>query len=183
MTQIGNATEYALHCLLWLAAARGDKPSSRDLAALQGVPPAYLAKIFPKLEKAGLVKASEGIRGGYQLARPADEITVLAVVDAVEGQKPIFECQGIRERCALFDGAAPAWAIAGTCGIHAVMIRAERAMRMELARSTLTDLALGAAKRMPASFPDDVQGWFADRKASRTQAQIASLRRRNDPSP
>ena len=104
MSYLGTGTEYGLHCLILLAQAPGVTVSNRDLADFQGVSVSFLAKIFPRLEKAGIVTASEGIRGGYGLARPADEITVLDVVEAIDGLKPLFDCQEIRGRCALFDG-------------------------------------------------------------------------------
>ena len=113
MAHIGTGVEYALHCLLWLVPPLEQRPSSRDLAELQGVPAAFMAKIFPKLEKAGIVESTGGIRGGYQLARAPEDISVLDVVDAVEGQKALFDCQEIRGRCALFDGAPPRWPTAG----------------------------------------------------------------------
>ena len=181
MVQITNASEYALHCLLWLNPPSEAAPSARDLAELQGVPTAYLSKIMPKLEKAGIVRASGGIKGGYQLARSAEDISVLDVVDAVEGEKPLFACQEIRARCALFGGVAPGWATSGTCGIHAVMLRAERAMRTELARTSLSDLSRGLNRKMPPSFAGKALDWIWARKASRTENQIASLKRRSRP--
>jgi Rrf2 family protein len=83
----GSAVEYALHCLLWLAPSRERPASSRDLAELTGVSPALVAKLLPKLEKAGVLEAQGEIAGGYRLARPAGEITVLDIVDAVDGGK------------------------------------------------------------------------------------------------
>ena len=62
MAYITSSVEYAIHCLLFLV-NNEDKPlSSKDLAELQGVSPSFMAKIFPKLEKAGLVVAQEGVR-------------------------------------------------------------------------------------------------------------------------
>ena len=95
MAHLGTGIEYALHCLLWIAQPLPKPPSSRELAALQGAPAPFVAKIFGKLEKAGLVAASAGIRGGYRLARAPEDITVLDVVDAVEGRKNLFDCQTI----------------------------------------------------------------------------------------
>ena len=179
MSHIGTGVEYALHCLLWLASPLDHRPSARDLAELQGVSPTFLAKIFAKLEKARIVESAEGIKGGYALARSAEAITVLDVVDAVEGHKPLFDCQEIRGRCALFNGKAPAWAISGTCGIHAVMLRAERHMREELARTRLSDLAFGfQTRRLPAGFPDQVREWLTERQAAREETRIAAVRKR-----
>src|SRR5690606_27969881 len=119
-THLTSSVEYGIHCLLWLVDAGDKQPSSRDLAELQGLSPSFVAKIFPKLEKAGIVTANAGVRGGYRLARPAEDITVLAIVDAIEGAKPLFDCQEIRDRCAVFGGDAPRWATNGVCAIHAV---------------------------------------------------------------
>lgn len=173
MAHLGNAVEYALHCLLWIVQPRHERSSSRDLADLQGVPAAFMAKIFPKLEKAGIVEASVGIRGGYRLARPADAITVLDVVDAVEGRKPLFDCQEIRGRCALFEGKPPRWSTDGVCGIHAVMLRAETAMRDELARTTLGALARSTAKKTPDGFAGEVEDWLSARTTARPQSRAA----------
>jgi Rrf2 family protein len=173
MAHLGTSVEYGLHCLLWLAAPLPEPASSRDLAELQGVSPSFMAKIFPKLEKAGIVAASEGVRGGYLLARLADEITVLDVVDAIEGDKPLFDCQEIRGRCALYNGNPPARSTSGICGIHAVMLRAEQSMRQELARTTLGDLARSTSKKMPAGFPEQVQSWLSDRVTARTEARTS----------
>ena len=177
MAYIGTSVEYALHCLLWIAGPLDRPPSSRDLAEMQGVSPAFLKKIFPKLEKAGIVEASGGIRGGYRLAQSPEDITVLDVIDAVEGAKPLFDCQEIRGRCALFEGKPPKWSVQGVCGIHAVMLRAEKVLRDELSRTTLASLqSVVAGKGMPADFPDQVQSWFAGRQSAREDARVAAMR-------
>jgi Rrf2 family protein len=167
MAQITVSVEYALHCLLWLVSTDGKPASSRELAELQGISPSFLAKIFPKLEKAAIVRSSEGIAGGYALARVPDEISVLQVVDAIEGSKPLFDCREVRGRCALFGEPPPHWATKGTCSTHAVMLRAEKAMRAELAASSLNDIAQAVASKAPAQFPGEVQAWLNTRLAAR----------------
>lgn len=177
MAYIGTGVEYALHCLLWIAGPLEKPPSSRDLAEMQGVPPAFLKKIFPRLEKAGIVEASGGIRGGYRLARSPGQISVLDVVDAVEGQKPLFDCQEIRGRCTLFEGKPPEWSTRGVCGIHAVMIRAEKVMREELAKTSLASLAGSVLGKAP-DLAGDVRDWFASRQTAREEARISGMRAR-----
>ncbi|MBB3233341.1 RrF2 family transcriptional regulator [Phyllobacterium endophyticum] len=169
MAHLTAGVEYGLHCLLWLASSPGTPLSSRDLAEFQGISPSFLAKIFPKLEKAGIVSASEGIKGGYLLARQPGDITVLEVVDAIEGRKPLFDCQEIRGRCAVFRERPPSWATKGVCAIHAVMLRAEKAMRDSLASQTLVDIAGDFGRKAPPEFSDDVRKWLADRTKSRTR--------------
>ena len=176
MSLYGASTEYVLHSLLWLV----DNPepaSSLDLAELQEIPAAFIAKLLPRLEKAGLLAATEGLKGGYRLARPAEEISVLSVVDAVEGEKNLFNCQEIRSRCALFGALPPQWATQGVCGIHAVMLRAEQAMRRELARTSLADLAGSVRDKAPPPFFKEAQSWFDERVQTRRTSKVRQRRR------
>jgi len=167
MAHITNSVEYGIHCLLWLVYVDDQQPSSRDLAELQGVSPSFVAKIFPKLEKAGIVRANEGVRGGYRLAKPPQEITMLAIVDAIEGEKPLFDCREIRGRCAIFDGDPPNWATSGLCSIHKVMLRAEKSMRDTLAQETLANLSQSVDRKAPSNFGPKVNVWLSDRSDSR----------------
>lgn len=166
MALYGASTEYVLHSLLWLVEIP-EPVSSLDLAELQGIPAAFVAKLLPKLEKVGLVSSAEGLRGGYRLAKAAGDITVLDVVDAVEGKKSLFNCQEIRGRCVLFDQEPPEWATQGVCGIHGVMLRAEQALRRELAATSLADLARSVQNKAPSPFLGDVQSWFDGRLQTR----------------
>ncbi|HTJ93177.1 MAG TPA: Rrf2 family transcriptional regulator [Pararobbsia sp.] len=169
MSHIGTGVEYALHCLIYLAdsAAGAKEASARDLAELQGVPAEYVAKLFTKLHRAGLVVATEGARGGFTLARAPQDISVLDVVDAVDGEKALFECRDIRLRCAVFDDAPPPWASNGVCSIHAVMQSAERRMRESLASHSLADLAGRVNTKAPRTYGPQVVKWFEDRTANR----------------
>lgn len=156
MSHITSGVEYGVHCLLWLVGSKTPM-SSRELAELQGISPSFVAKIFPKLEKAGIVRAGEGVRGGYLLAKPPKDISFLEIVDAIEGKKPLFDCQEIRERCPLFGKQPPTWATKGTCAVHAVMLRAEKSMREALLNETLGDVAEALGRKAPAQFWVDVQ--------------------------
>lgn len=168
MSHFGSGVEQALHCLLFLIGREGgDVPSARDLAEFQGVSVSFVAKLFTKLEKSGIVTSAGGVRGGYRLARPAPEITVLEVVDAIEGPKPLFQCRNIRKDCVLFGEAPPKWATRGVCAIHGVMIEAERRMRESLAGVTLTDIAVQAGDTIPGAFIAAAESWFEARQAGR----------------
>ena len=174
MAHMTTSVEYGIHSLLWLTESGGAPLSARDLAEFQKLPPAFLAKILSKLEKAGLLTAAGGVRGGYILAREPASISFLQIVDAIEGKKPLFECQEIRERCALFDEAPPFWATKGVCSIHAVMLRAEKSMRDSLARESLADVAKVVQRKAPAEFSDEVQQWLSNRVGSRIAKPGAS---------
>jgi Rrf2 family protein len=169
MAFISSGVEYALHCLIFLK----DRPDAmegigvRDLAKLQDVPAEYLAKLFTKLSKAGIVNAIEGVRGGFTLARQPASITVLDVVRAIDGQKNLFECREIRAHSALFEADAPEWATHGVCGIHAVMLAAEQKMLEELAKHTLKDIFSRFDDIAPADFNGKVVRWLSDRSDAR----------------
>lgn len=174
MAHVSAGVEYALHCLLYLIDAEelGQPASARDLAELQKVPAEFVAKLFTKLQKSGIVVAREGIGGGFALARPATDITALDVIEAVDGRKALFECKEIRAQCALFGDRTPVWAMDGVCSIHAVMIEAEKRTREVLAGHTLASIAGRAAAKAPKDHADRVKEWLAARTPRRRRRGI-----------
>src|SRR5437588_12928645 len=86
--RLGEPVEWALHCttVLALLPADGALPASK-LAEFHGVPAAYLAKALQSLSRAGIVESVPGRHGGYRLGRPPAGITLLDVVEAVEGHR------------------------------------------------------------------------------------------------
>jgi len=120
--------------------------------------------VLPVDEHSKLVVASEGVRGGFSLARPADEITLLDIVKAIDGRKNIFECRDIRGRCALFEGNPPQWAIEDTCSIHSAMMTAQKRMEEALAQQTILDIARKVGRKAPKEFGQQVEDWIQDRR-------------------
>jgi Rrf2 family protein len=178
MAHITVSVEYGIHSLLWLIGQEGKPLSSRKLAELAGISPTFLAKIFPKLEKAGIVRAAEGVRGGYALAKAPQDISFLEIVDAIEGEKPLFDCQEIRVRCPLFGKRPPAWATNGTCAVHAVMLRAEKAMREALQSQSLGDVAQAFGRKAPSEFWAAFRTWLDDDDKSRRRKPASNPRNR-----
>ncbi|MDQ1374324.1 MAG: hypothetical protein QOJ09_1662 [Actinomycetota bacterium] len=133
-----------MHCCTVLALLPQDTalPAAR-LAEFHGVPAAYLAKHLQALARAGIVESTQGPRGGYRLAKPAAEISLLDVVTAVEGTEPAFRCSEIRQRG---PGGLPAAAYKVPCGIARAMWRAEDAWRESLRGTTIADLLAGLAR-------------------------------------
>ena len=143
MAFYSSGVEYGIHSLMCMVDSKGDARdmSVREIAELQSVPYDYLAKIFTRLSKAGLVRSIEGKGGGFQLAKPAEHITVLDVVNAIDGDKRIFECREIRQRLAVFEEHPPEWACEGICGVRSVMDMAQQRMEEALGQHTILDLA------------------------------------------
>ena len=158
--QLGQGVEWALHCCSLLAVIPPDRTlSAGRLAEFHGVPPAYLAKHLQALAQAGMVEAAAGRNGGYRLARPADQITVLDVLDAVEGGEPAFRCTEIRRRGPARVGVAE---YRQPCGIAVAMERAEAAYRAELERVTIADLVMGAAATISPVAIRKTADWFQE---------------------
>ncbi|MBD3337296.1 MAG: Rrf2 family transcriptional regulator [Candidatus Eisenbacteria bacterium] len=89
---ISQGAEYALRAVLCLAGRETGRASRTQIAGVTRVPAGYLAKILQALSRAGLVKSTPGRSGGFQLARPVDQITVLDVVNAVDPVARITRC-------------------------------------------------------------------------------------------
>jgi Rrf2 family protein len=176
----GARTEYALHSLVNLTLAPPHTaPSARELAEFQKLPVAFLQKVLTKLEKAGIVVGAEGVGGGWRLARPAEQISVLDVVEASQADSALFECREIRARCALWpDQAPPRAAVSGLCEIHAVMRSAEREMRRALASQSLADIALRVKAKSPRYASSALPGWFATRFSARRAKPAAVVTER-----
>lgn len=85
--------EYGVRVMVELARRAGEDPIPlAEIAAHDGLPLAYLEHLVARLRKAGLVDSRRGSRGGYMLARPALEITMAEVVQALEGSIAPIEC-------------------------------------------------------------------------------------------
>jgi Rrf2 family protein len=84
--KLTRASSYALHALAYLAQQPpGTAVASHVAAAARGVPEKFLLKLLKPLVGAGILRSAKGPHGGYRLARPAKDITLLEVVEAVNG--------------------------------------------------------------------------------------------------
>jgi len=166
MAFYSSGVEYGIHSLVCMVDTKGDdrEMNVRELAELQGVPYDYLAKIFTRLSRAGLVVSSEGKGGGFRLARAAELITTLDIVQAIDGPKSMFECKEVRQRLAVFGEEPPSWVCDGPCGIRAVMDSAQQRMEEELSRHTILDLARKTYRKAPETFAIEVQDWIDGRR-------------------
>jgi Rrf2 family protein len=136
---MSGGVEWALHCCVALTAA--DRPvSAARLAELHDVSQTYLAKQLQALSRAGLVRSVQGNSGGYTLTRDPGQISMLDVVEAVDGARPAFLCTEIRQRGPL---ATPPEACTQACGIARAMSAADQAWRGSLRAVSIADLARG----------------------------------------
>jgi Rrf2 family protein len=152
--KMNQGVEWALHCCVNMAWLPGDEPiSSARLAELYRLPPAYLNKQLQALVRAGVLVSVSGPKGGFQLARRPDRITVLDVVLAIEGRELAFRCDGILKNG---PGGEPDEDYARSCLISQSMRQAELAWRTELARQSVAGIALSIERRFPEARPNTV---------------------------
>ncbi|NPV41470.1 MAG: Rrf2 family transcriptional regulator [Anaerolineae bacterium] len=98
--QITRQADYALRAVIFLARMNGDERASTSaIAENQKIPPSFLAKIVSQLSLAGLIQTSRGARGGVSLAKKPEEISVLDVIEAIDGPVLLNECAGNPENC------------------------------------------------------------------------------------
>ncbi|RRJ65979.1 RrF2 family transcriptional regulator [Paenibacillus oralis] len=125
--KFSKATNYALHTILFLAAATPNKLIGvQQLAERQEVSPTYLSKILTKLVKAGMIESTSGANGGYRLKRNWEDISFLDIIHAIEGTASLFECE-------LHHGP--------DCLIQKVMVSAEEQMEDYLRNQKMSELA------------------------------------------
>jgi Rrf2 family protein len=133
--RITAKADYAVRAAAELAAVEADgvPVKGEQLARSQSIPQNFLENILTELRRAGIVRTRRGADGGYQLARPAAEITVADVLRAVEG--PLAAVQGTRPESLNYEGAA--------ASLPDVWIALRASLRSVLEHVTLADIASG----------------------------------------
>ncbi len=139
MRRLGDGVEAALHCALVLAGLpEGKVLPGKSLAELHGLSESYLLKHLRALTEAGVIEALPGPRGGYRLARPPQAVTLLDIVEAVDGPEPAFVCREIRRRGP--GKSKDPCVYKADCFIKSRMLAAEQLWRNALRAQTLADL-------------------------------------------
>jgi Rrf2 family protein len=91
--QITRQADYATRAILYLArVGKGERIATSQVAKEQKIPPSFLAKIISQLSIAGLLHTSRGARGGITLARDPEQITLLEVIEAIDGPIQLNMC-------------------------------------------------------------------------------------------
>ncbi len=125
---ISQTAEYALRAIVYLADRGDTAQTTQQIAEVTHVPAGYLAKVMQGLSRAGLVHAQRGLHGGFTLARPAAELTVLDVVQAVDPLQRIKYCPlGIEGHQSL-------------CPLHRRLDNAAALVEQALGASTIAEL-------------------------------------------
>lgn len=131
MIRISKMTDYATVILAELARSPGVQQSAASLAERTQIAAPTVSKALKALHRAGLLRSTRGLHGGYSLARPAKEISAAAILDALEGPVAVTDCAAGAGQCE----------IERTCGVGRAWQRVNLALRRSLYDVTLAQLA------------------------------------------
>ena len=130
--ELTKRADYAIRAMLALSRETGDGPlSARRIAEEWSIPVRFLPQVLGDLGRAGLVRAEAGRNGGYRLGRAPNAISLLDVIEAVEGDSR-------RRTCVLRGGPC---GISGQCAVHGVFSEAQDALIATLGEARLAELS------------------------------------------
>lgn len=128
--QITRQADYAVRAMLYLARLEpNDRAATSKIAEVQKIPPSFLAKIISQLSIAGLIHTSRGAKGGVLLSRPASAISLLEVVEAIDGPISLNECTLSPNICDFSDD----------CPMHKIWCETQSELITKLRKSTFAD--------------------------------------------
>ncbi len=131
--QFNQATDYAFRVVLYLSSLPpGEIVSAQAIASREQIPMRFLQKIMRSLVKAGLILSHRGVAGGFSLAKAPGEISLLNVVEVMEGPVCINRCFIDEDYC------TKNWA--GRCPVHQALAGIQSTMIRELGRHNFADL-------------------------------------------
>lgn len=129
--QITRQADYALRAMLYLARlGPNQRASTSQIAEFQQIPPSFLAKIISQLSIARLIHTARGAHGGVTLAREPEDISLLDVVEAIDGPITLSECTGDPTICSF----------GNNCPIHEVWCETQTEMVNRLREATFDQL-------------------------------------------
>lgn len=143
--KISTKGRYGLRILLDLALHEGSSPRMiRDIAESQQISEKYISRLIIELRKAGMVKSVRGAKGGYKLARTPKYLTVLDIVEVMEGPIAIVDCVAEPNICLRLSA----------CATREIWTKLNNEIRESLAKVTLQDIVDNFNKQNAAEFMD-----------------------------
>jgi Rrf2 family iron-sulfur cluster assembly transcriptional regulator len=134
MMQLSMTGEYAVRTMIHLASVpEGALVQICDVSKEWDIPEGFLRKIVAQLSKDGLVRSQRGAGGGIRISRPPETLTLLEVIEAVEGRVFLNKCLIASGTCHLDQ----------TCAVHQVWCEAQKSLQRILSQKSLAELASG----------------------------------------
>jgi Rrf2 family protein len=148
--RLSAKADYAVRAAVELADAPDEKPVKAErIATAQGIPLNFLENILGELRHAGIVRSHRGVEGGFQLARPADQISIADILRSVEG--PLATVRGGRPEDSVYPGAASA--------LPRVWIALRKNIRSVVEQVTIADVARGQLPKRIDQLAEDPEAW------------------------
>lgn len=130
--QITRQADYAVRAMTYLAKLGPDqRAATGQIAQEKRIPPSFLAKIVSQLSVAGLLQTSRGARGGVSLAKPAEAISLLDVVEAIDGPILLNDCVHEVSNCTYLDD----------CPLKLVWCDAQKTLVEQLSKANFAELS------------------------------------------
>jgi len=146
--KVTKATAYALHALMYMVRHATQLPiTTNTIAKGEGIPPEYLAKIFQRLSKAHIVNGVKGRKKGHVFSRPPEEISLLEIINSIEGESLFDDCPIRHCQC----GGTPQ-----NCHIYAQWISATRKINALFEKTSLATVAWNHPEHRFHSLPESL---------------------------
>jgi Rrf2 family nitric oxide-sensitive transcriptional repressor len=130
---VTRKTDYAVRCVLYLAQDEDQISNVTEVSRNMHIPKTFLAKIFQKLVKAGIVESIRGMNGGFRLAKKPVDISLLDVMTAIQGPVGINVCAVNSKKCSK----------SSTCSVHPVWVELRKEVNQRLQEQTIGYLING----------------------------------------
>jgi Rrf2 family protein len=127
---ITRETDYAVRTVLYLARDRDRTANVAEVAHAMQIPKSFLAKVLQRLVRHHILTSMRGVNGGFRLARKPSEISLLTIMEAVQGPAAINVCAIDNKRCRL----------SATCSVHPVWVEIRQELEKRLKRQTIDKL-------------------------------------------
>jgi len=138
MLEITRQADYALRACVEVAHSTSvERIPTAEIAARQGIPLPFLAKIVSQLVIRGILDSTRGANGGVKLARPPEEISLLEVIEAIDGPVALNRCTREPSSCEMMS----------TCPLCEIFGEAEESLTRRFRTTTLSDIVIAAHSR------------------------------------
>ena len=128
---ITRGADYAVRCILLLSKEPDRIISANEISKSMLIPRSFLAKILQRLSLKGIVKSTQGVSGGFQLAKKPGKINLLEVIEAIQGPSAMSICAIDKRICGL----------SGTCAVHPIWVELREEVEKRLKRENFAKLA------------------------------------------
>jgi Rrf2 family protein len=127
---VTRETDYAVRTVLYLARQNGRMVSVTEIAKTMQIPKSFLAKLLQRLVRSHILSSSRGAKGGFLIAQKLSDITLLSIMEAMQGPAGINVCAIDSKRCKL----------SSTCAVHPVWVDIRREVEKRLKGETIDKL-------------------------------------------